>query len=159
MAEEKETVKDEEEEDEKEYIVLTDENGKDTKVELLFSIRYPKNSFRYIYVNDPEDKEAVLVFKGDDDDEEGNLVMVSEDNTDEEEMKFIQNAFDAFQKNELEPVKDEDDDEEEQHHHEGECCEGEECHCHHHHHHEGEGCEGEERHCHHHHEEDSSDNK
>ncbi|MCI2068309.1 MAG: hypothetical protein LKJ88_01890 [Bacilli bacterium] len=134
-------------EEDKHYIVLTDESGKDTKVELLFSIVYHKTETRYLYVVDPGDEDAVIIFSADDD---GNLLMVDEKETPSETMAFLQDTFQAYLQGDLAPVKDGEDEEEEEcddpdcechHHHDGEeneCCEGddEECHC-------GCGCEDE----------------
>ncbi|MBP3712955.1 MAG: hypothetical protein J6I69_00050 [Bacilli bacterium] len=118
---------------EKQYIILTDEQGVDTKVELLFSIFEEKSNDQFIYVVDPKDDGAVIVFKSDKD---GNLEMVTEENSSPEVMTFVRETFAAYQHGELEFVGDEEE-------------EGEECSCgcghhHHHHHHEGECCCGDD---------------
>jgi hypothetical protein len=127
-------------EEEKHYIVLTDEDGHDTKVQLLFSIVYHETGEQFIYVVDPENEDAVLIFRGD---AEGNLEMVTERNTDEKTMAFLHDTFQAYLVGDLEPVgeegeEDEDDD-----------CDDPDCSCHHHHHHHPEF--GEEREVPHHH--------
>lgn len=149
MAEEEKEEETEEPGEEKHYIVLTDEDGNDTKVQLLFSIVYHETGEQFIYVVDPENEDAVLIFRGD---AEGNLEMVTEHNTDEKTMAFLHDTFQAYLVGDLEPVGDEEDGDEEDecgdpdcgchhhhpefgeerevpHHAETECCEGDECCC------------------------------
>jgi len=133
MAEEKKEEEMEQDES-KHYIVLTDEDGKDTKVELLFSIVYKKTNTRYLYVVDPGDDSAVIIFSSD---EEGNLESVAEDNITPELKEFLEDTFQAFQNGDLAPVEDgeegeeeeiEEDEEEDEEHHCC-CCEGDSCTC------------------------------
>src|SRR5574344_1607605 len=98
-----------EEKDDKHYIVLTDEEGKDVKVQLLFSIKSPDNDDMYLYIVDPSDEDAVVIFKGDND---GNLEMVDEKTTDKKVMDFLQDTFQAFLQGDLEPVNKEGGEEE-----------------------------------------------
>jgi uncharacterized protein YrzB (UPF0473 family) len=140
MAEQKEKkdVKETEKEDDdgKHYIVLTDDQGKDTKVELLFSIVYHKTEERYLYVVDPGDEDAVIIFSADDD---GNLEMIQEDKIDKELNAFLHQTFEAYLKGDLVPADQAEEEEEGEEDEEGECCCGEEkdgCGC---------GCEDEEK--------------
>jgi uncharacterized protein YrzB (UPF0473 family) len=137
MAEEKKTaaaepeVKTEsKEEKEKHYIVLTDEQGKDTKVELLFSIVYHQTGVRYLYVSDPGDEDAVIIFAAD---EEGSLEMVDQETVPVETMNFLQDTFQAYLQGDLVPVEEAEKAEkeaEEGEEEETEVCEDDDCCCH-----------------------------
>lgn len=154
MAEEKKTKT--EKKDEKHYIVLTDEKGKDVKVQILFSIVHPDTKERFLYVVDPSDEDAVVIFHLDKDGE--SLTMVDENEVSKETMEFLQDAFQSYLKGDLAPVEgdeeDEDGEDEDDEDDKGE----HECHCHddkctcggkghgkEHHHHEGECCCGNEK--------------
>jgi uncharacterized protein YrzB (UPF0473 family) len=138
MAEEKKEAEGKEEKDEKHYIVLTDDKGKDTKVELLFSIVYPKNNTRYLYIIDPEDEDAVVIFTAD---EEGNIESVDDTKLEPETKNFLYDTFQAYLQGDLAPVgseEGEEDEEEEEdscscgchsHEEEGECCCGDDSCC------------------------------
>jgi len=91
-------------------VVFTDENNKDMKVELLFSIVRPETEVRYLFVVDPEDNEGVLVFSSDD---EGNLEIVNE-TAGEEVIEYLNETFERYEEDELDPVEVEDEEEDEE---------------------------------------------
>ena len=147
MSEKEKKTEEKEKKEDKHYIVFTDEKGKDTNVELLFSIVYKKNNTRYLYVIDPTDDESVIIFSADDD---GNLESMSDDNMDADLREFLEDTFQAFQSGDLAPVTDgeegEEEEIEEEDSEECECCCGDQdCECQHDEGEEHECCHGEHK--------------